>query len=336
MADRRRWATAGIEQVTPTIHRIPLSLPDAGLQAVNVYTIQGDDGIGLVDGGWSRPGALGELQGRLAELSIVLDDISTVLTTHFHPDHYTLAVELRRHTGCPVALGSDDRESVELVMADNRGMESLGAFLRRNGVPTDLLEGNLRSQADPAGYEMPSSWLSDGDRPKAGGRELLAISTPGHTRGHFCFADDEAGLLFAGDHVLPHITPSIGFESVGRHLPLADYLASLTRVRDRQDAVLLPAHGPVAPSVHARVDELFAHHDLRLRRCGDAVAAGARNAYEVAQRIPWTSRDRTFAELAPFDRLMAVHEARAHLAVLETYGRVRLLRSDELDEYTVG
>ena len=88
--------------------------------------------------------------------------------------------------------------------------------------------------------------------------------------------------------------------------------------------------------MHARVDELFAHHDLRLRRCGDAVAAGARNAYEVAQRIPWTSRDRTFAELAPFDRLMAVHEARAHLAVLETYGRVRLLRSDELDEYTVG
>jgi glyoxylase-like metal-dependent hydrolase (beta-lactamase superfamily II) len=335
VSDRTRWATAGIEQVTPTIHRIPLSLPDAGLRAVNVYAIEGDDGIGLVDGGWFRPGALEELQGNLADLGIALEDISTVLTTHFHPDHYTLAVEIRRHTGCPVALGGDDRETIELIIAGNHGMDGFTTTLQRNGVPADVIERDLRSSADPATYELPSTWLSDGDRPKAGGRELLAIATPGHTRGHFCFADDEAGLLFAGDHVLPHITPSIGFESIGQHLPLADYLASLARVRARPDAVLLPAHGPIGPSVHARVDELLVHHDLRLRRCGDALAAGAKTAYEVAQRIPWTSRDRAFAELSPFDQLMAVHEASAHLDVLEMRGAARLRRGDEVDEYTL-
>lgn len=332
MNDRTRWATAGIEQVTSSIHRIPLSLPDAGLKAVNVYAIQGDDGVGLVDGGWARPGALDELQAHLAELGIALADVSTVLTTHFHPDHYTLAIELRRHTGCPVALGADDRDTIELIMSGNHGMDAFSSTLRRGGVPGDLVQRNLHSSADPDTYELPSTWLSDGDRPKAGGRELLAIATPGHTRGHFCFADDDAGLLFAGDHVLPHITPSIGFESIGQHLPLADYLTSLARVRARPDALLLPAHGPAGPSVHARVDELLAHHDLRLSRCGDALAAGARTAYQVAQQIPWTSRDLAFAQLSPFDQLMAVHETSAHLDVLELRGTARL-RSGEVDEY---
>jgi glyoxylase-like metal-dependent hydrolase (beta-lactamase superfamily II) len=36
------------------------------------------------------------------------------------------------------------------------------------------------------------------------------------------FADHAAGLLFAGDHVLPRITPSIGFEPVPAAQPLRD------------------------------------------------------------------------------------------------------------------
>ena len=41
------------------------------------------------------------------------------------------------------------------------------------------------------------------------------------------YLDEADGLLFAGDHVLPHITPSIGFEVGEPGLPLADYLHSL-------------------------------------------------------------------------------------------------------------
>ena len=85
------------------------------------------------------------------------------------------------------------------------------------------------------------------------------------------FLDARAGALFAGDHVLPHITPSIGLEPQRTAMPLGDYLASLALVRSMPDTILLPAHGPVAPSVHARVDELLAHHEARLT----AIAAQA-------------------------------------------------------------
>jgi len=97
-------------------------------------------------------------------------------------------------------------------------------------------------------------------------RRLEAIATPGHTRGHVVFADAAAGrLLFAGDHVLPHITPSISLEAAPQELPLRDFIESLLLVRpDARPGPCCRPHGPVSPSVHARVDELLDHHDARL------------------------------------------------------------------------
>ena len=68
----------------------------------------------------------------------------------------------------------------------------------------------------------------------AGGRSLVVRETPGHTRGHVVFVDEttaDAGMLFAGDHVLPHITPSIGFEPAARPGALTRFLTSLAALR---------------------------------------------------------------------------------------------------------
>jgi hypothetical protein len=99
--------------------------------------------------------------------------------------------------------------------------------------------------------------------------------------------------------------------------------------------VLLLSHGPAGPSVHSRADELLAHHDVRLRQCADAVAAGARTVYEVARRVPWTRRGRALGELVPIDQALAVHETRAHLAVLAMRGQVTVTAGEVVDEYAV-
>ena len=128
---------------------------------------------------------------------------------------------------------------------------------------------------DRSEWESPDDWLEDGEVVVASGRELIVVETPGHTRGHVVFHDLVGRLLFAGDHVLPTITPSIGFEPLLSPDPLGEFLGSLARVRERPDALLLPAHGPVAPSVHARIDELVDHHGRRLEEIEAAVAGGA-------------------------------------------------------------
>nr|GLK41055.1 hypothetical protein GCM10017611_79300 [Rhodococcus wratislaviensis] len=69
--------------------------------------------------------------------------------------------------------------------------------------------------------------VGTGGKIAADGRSLEAIHTPGHTKGHYVFDDSESKLLFSGDHILPHITPSIGFELGPWGMPLGDYVNSL-------------------------------------------------------------------------------------------------------------
>jgi glyoxylase-like metal-dependent hydrolase (beta-lactamase superfamily II) len=105
--------------------------------------------------------------------------------------------------------------------------------------------------------------------------------------------------------------------------PLGDFLDSLALVRSMPDALLLPAHGPVAPSAHTRVDELLEHHGSRLALTERAVKAGAVTAYEAARLMTWTRRERDFRDLDWFNQMLAVNETQSHLVLLAEQGRLR-------------
>ena len=104
--DRSAWSRPGVEQVTPAIYRIPLPLPNDALRAVNVYLVVEPDGPFLVDGGWALPAGEAALRAGLGCIGYSLPDITEILVTHIHRDHYTLAVAIRRLHGTPVSLGA--------------------------------------------------------------------------------------------------------------------------------------------------------------------------------------------------------------------------------------
>jgi glyoxylase-like metal-dependent hydrolase (beta-lactamase superfamily II) len=147
------------------------------------------------------------------------------------------------------------------------------------------------------------------------------------------FLDPAAGLLFAGDHVLPHITPSIAFELAPPELPLGRYLDSLRLIASYPDATLLPAHGPAGGSVHRRVDELIAHHHDRFAECVRALDAGAATAAEVASHLGWTRRRRSLDELDAFNRMLAVLETLAHLDVLVSRSQLSVVQDGEITRF---
>jgi glyoxylase-like metal-dependent hydrolase (beta-lactamase superfamily II) len=173
-----------------------------------------------------------------------------------------------------------------------------------------------------ADWEDPDRWVADGADLDLRTRTLRAVHTPGHTLGHLVYHDAASEIMVAGDHVLPHITPSIGFEPAGNRMALRDYLGSLARTLALPDARLLPAHGPVCDSTHERVNELLAHHDARLAETFDAVRAGHATPFEVAKAIKWTRRQRLFDDLDLFAQIQAVNETAAHLEVLLVRGQV--------------
>lgn len=331
------WVDPGAFEVVPGVHRLPLPLPNDGLRAVNVYVLETDDGVVCVDGGWAIPAAQEVFARSLDALGRSIGDITRFLVTHVHRDHYTQAVVVRRETGARVGLGLGEKPTLDRLQDPSRS-PLMGHVhqLHELGAP-DLAE-TIRvwvegSRADPSLWESPDEWLGSGPVALAG-HTLEAVETPGHTAGHLVFYDNDRRLLFAGDHVLPTITPSIGFEPVLSQNPLGAFLASLRLIRERPDAMLLPAHGPVTASAHARVDALLAHHDQRLDQIGDAVAHGAHTAFDVAGVLRWTRREHKVSDLDPFNAMLAIFETGTHLDLLVAQGRLTSSLVDGVRHYS--
>ncbi len=325
--DAPDWTEPGLFTIAPGVHRIPLPLPNDGLRAVNVYAIESGDDLVLIDGGWALERSAELLEAALARIGRGMGDITRCLVTHIHRDHYTMAVILRRRFGTRVTLGIGEKPTLDLVAEGNHG--TTNAHLERlrlygaSSVAESIIKawGHMGEETDI--WEQPDEWLDGQTTVQLKGRDLLAVPTPGHTQGHVVFADVERALLFAGDHVLPRITPSVGFEAAFAKQPLGDYLRSLRLMLQMPDMRLLPAHGPVTESTHARVEQLLAHHEDRLAACLARVIFGAGTAYDTARALPWTRRARRFDDLDLFNQMMAIFETAVHLDLLAAGGRIR-------------
>ena len=179
------WTEPGVERVAPGVHRIPLPLPQDGLRAVNVYTVETTGGLVLVDGGWAIPQAKALLESGLASIGASLGDIRrSALVTHVHRDHYTQAVEVRRSHGARVGLGAGERPTLELLQRrDGTPLRGQLDLLRAFGAPAlaELIAGFATDPVELALWEAPDEWLEPGQLRLDGGRTLEAVATPGHT-----------------------------------------------------------------------------------------------------------------------------------------------------------
>ncbi|MBB2894598.1 MBL fold metallo-hydrolase [Flexivirga oryzae] len=326
------WTDEVVEQAAPGVFRIPLPLPEDGLRAINVYVLRHGDRATLIDSGWSFGPGQQVLERGLAQLDLDLGQIDRVLVTHMHRDHYTLAIRLRSLLGTRVLIGAGERESIEAAV-DGAGSGVEDPWLSRWGAHELRPLLAARPPRPTSEYGLPDEWIDAPTDFAVGDRTLRAVPTPGHTRGHLVFLDEQAGLLFAGDHVLPRITPSIGLEVPRDPLALAAFLESLQVVRQLPDLAVLPAHGALGARSHRRADELAEHHRLRLDATAEAVGGGATTVYEVARALTWTRHEKHFAELDAGNQYLAVAETAAHLAVLVRDGVLADGRADGVDTY---
>jgi glyoxylase-like metal-dependent hydrolase (beta-lactamase superfamily II) len=328
------WTAPGVYEVDPGLYRIPLPLPHDGLRAVNVYAVRDGGSLVLVDSGWALAEARDLLEQALKALDCAVAEVKRFLVTHVHRDHYTMAVVLRREFGTPVALGRGEAGTLRMAR-ELPPFTGLIAQLRRGGA-ADLAQqfAASRTDHDVSLWADPDEWLDAPGEITLEAATWQMHPTPGHTRGHVVFVDETRDVMFTGDHVLPRITPSIGFEQDQAELPLGDFLDSLHLVRGLPDRRLLPAHGPVAPSVHARVDELIDHHDTRLAKAEAVIKkTTASTAADVARELRWTRRERRFDEMDLFNRALAVTETLAHLDVLAAARRLQRTDVDGISHY---
>ena len=335
LAPTSDWTEPGIFEVLPGVHRIPLPLVGDALRAVNVYALIADDRLTLIDSGYGRNSLTHEALGKaLAQIGRSLGDIDQFLITHMHSDHYTFAVEMRRELSTLIRLGAGEEPNMqEAARKEHPRPSPLGKRLIIAGA-SELQERDADSRRQQTPWEMPDSWMQDGEKIQIGETTLDVIATPGHTRGHVVFADRQRSVIFSGDHVLPHITPSIGYEPAPTKSPLADYLLSLMVIRGMPDAQMFPAHGAPGQSIHKRVDELLAHHEYRLEQTLDVVKRADCSALQAAEQLRWTRREHHFNTLDLLNQMLAVNETMAHLDVLASRGTITRLLISGVAHYT--
>lgn len=307
-------------QASAGVWVVAVPIPDNPLRYVLVYAVASGDGVVLVDAGWGATASFEALRDGLAAGGIGLDDIQGVVVTHLHPDHYGLAGHIHELTGAWVAMHPADA-----VLIDDRyrRVEAMRqrtrAWLIAAGAPPAEVEDTADSMSVVATMAVvdPDILVEHGDLVQVKGRTLRAVHTPGHTPGHLCLYDADADVFFSGDHLLPRITPNIGYHAQSDPDPLADYLASLRSLVAYGEPLVLPGHENSFRGVAERVAFLAAHHEERLDGVEALVRGGARTVWEVSQSMAWkVPRGPRYLQRS------ALAEAFAHLISLQTRGRL--------------
>ena len=298
--------------------RIPLPID---LNHINVWLLDHEDGCIVVDTGMAS--SVGEEAWIALEAEVLrASPLRGVFATHIHPDHVGLARFLQQRFDIPVWMSRRTLEQMRLFMtADPKStVAEAERFFEMHGVS----DRSSLTSLSPARFARMTSGMPAVDDTVAdeqilhwGGIRWTAMETNGHAEGHLCLHAAAAGVLISGDQVLPTISSNIGFTWRNQDPnPLGSYLASLARLRSLPaDTLVLPSHGVPFRGLHARIDDLCAHHYEQL----DNVARACREPRTALEILPVMYR----RPLVGMHFFLAMAEALAHLEYLVADGRAR-------------
>jgi len=291
--DSSDWNTGLAVELEPLVRRVLAPNPSPyTFNGTQTYLIGSGRDVAVIDPGPAGPGVAGHADtngdGHVEAIlkAIAGQNLIAIICTHTHRDHSPAARPLKAATGAPIigcaALAIDDSGAGQGVRAD--------------------------AEFDP--HYAPDRVLADGERLAGDGWTLEAVTTPGHTSNHVCFALLESGALFTGDHVMGWSTTVVSPPDGD----MAAYMQSLSKLQAREDLVYYPAHGPAVTKPQQFVRSMIGHRRQReaqiLRLLGETQAT-------IPEMVA-----QMYKGLDPRLTGAAGRSVLAHLLDLETQGRI--------------
>lgn len=318
----------------PAIYRIMIPIPDNPLKNLKSYVVLNDERPLVIDTGFNRPECREALLDGLRELNLDIKDC-LLFVTHVHSDHCGLA-PMFAGAGAEIKMGSIDWYFLG-VRAAEEGWEKMEDLFQRHGFPEEEIgkqNDGSHARIYAPGCQFPATLVEDEEEFDLGGLRFRCVWTPGHTPGHMCLYMPQQEILFAGDHVLYNITPNISaWEGVSDSL--RNYLESLDKIAGLKVAHAFPAHREDG-DFYRRIISLKEHHAARLEELLELVQRyPGSTAYELAQMMTWSVRNRTWAEFPPTQKWFATGETIAHLDYIASDKRVTSTEKNGLIQYEV-
>lgn len=212
------------------------------------YLVGDQDAVIVIDPGPAEEAHLDALTAAIGGARVI-----AIACTHTHRDHSPAAAPLAARTGAPI-IGC-----APLTLEDD-GPRADAAF------DTDY---------------RPDRVLTDGEQLTGPGFTLTALATPGHTSNHLCFALEETGALFTGDHVMGWSTSVVAPPDGD----MGDYMNSLARLYDRQDRIYYPAHGAPIDKPRQFVRSMIGHRRQRERQILSLLGEGVGSIPAMVARM---------------------------------------------------
>lgn len=290
--DRRPDVNHGVpETVAPGVRRVVAANPSPMTFTGTASYLVGETAVALIDPG---PDDAAHVAALLAAVPPG-GRIEAIVVTHTHRDHSGAAPALREATGAPVWAF---------------GPHGTGRAPRMAALAADAALGGGEG-ADTA--FAPDRLLADGAVMAGPDWRLTALHAPGHLSNHLAFVLDGTGVLFTGDTVMGWNTTLVSPPDGD----MAAFMATLHRLRARDDTLYLPGHGHPVTDPGAMLDWQIAHRLGREASILAALGAGPADAATLAQRV--------YTDLDPRLLPAAARNVLAHLLALEDAGRVRAL-----------
>lgn len=331
-----RFAGNAQREVFPGIYRLKIPI-DNPLEFVNTYLMEGKEGWLIVDTGWNTPGVFASLEQQMQDIGLSPKDITQIVITHIHPDHYGLAGRLKLLYDAELSFHRMEKNFVESRYVDIDGlMEEMSHWLYINGVPQEVLESLqtaslfMKEFVVPA---LPDRVLDGGETISTRRFNFEVIWTPGHSMGHICLYERERKILISGDHILPTITPNVSLHTQSGLNPLGDYINSLKKMQPLEADLVLPAHEEAFTDLSGRIQEIMSHHEERKEVIESITGNQPMTAYEISSWVPWNTNGVPWKDLPPLDRRIAVTETLAHLELLRAEGRVDRVVDNDIAFY---
>ena len=262
---------------SPLVRRLLARNPSAFSFTGTGTFVVGHGTVAVIDPGPDDPAHVRAIVDGLAG-----EMVSHIVITHTHGDHSPAAPALKAATGAMI----------------------IGC------APLVLVDDGPRADAGFDATYAPDAVMADGDCITGPGWTLAAVATPGHTSNHLCFALAEEKALFSGDHVMGWSTTVVAPPDGD----MADYVASLKKLLDRDDAIYHPTHGEPVTDPQRFVRGLITHRKQRENQILKLLGEGTQ-AIPAMVAVMYAMVDKRLHPAAERSVL-------AHLIDLQAQGRV--------------
>ncbi|MEK6588192.1 MAG: MBL fold metallo-hydrolase [Chloroflexota bacterium] len=298
------------------IYRIPLYLfPElygyVHLLITDEIVALVDVGSGFGDSNEQLEAGLQAVRTKYAE-SVGWSDLTHILITHAHIDHFGGLPYVRERTQAPIGIHELDRRVLtgyEERLATVAGR--LNRYLAETGVSAEEREDlmDLYRLGKQLYASMPVEFTFEAAGMQLGPLEFVHV--PGHSPGQVLILIDE--VMLSGDHILAEISPHVAPERLTLNTGLGHYLDSLKRTRPfaERSRLVLGGHNAPFSDLDGRVGEIWELSSQRLRRVLE-LADTPRTIAEIAHDL--------FGHAAGYHRLLALEEAGAYVEYLQQRG----------------